>query len=74
MRVNFIHPSSSGDKSQSFRFHIPTNLPAIADLLGYARSVHDRRGRRVRNMALGNVVAKPAFFTRISGIQFQSVP
>jgi len=23
------------------RFQIPTNLPAIADLLGYARSVHE---------------------------------
>ncbi|MFH1934960.1 MAG: hypothetical protein ABIN18_25765 [Pseudomonadota bacterium] len=36
------------------RFHIPTNLPAIADLLGYARSVHDRRGRRVWNMVFDN--------------------
>ena len=44
------------------RFHIPTNLPAIADLLGYARSVHDRRGRRVWNMVFGNYVANPAFF------------
>ncbi len=35
---------------------------AIADLLGYARSVHDRRGRRVWNMVFGNYVAKPAFF------------
>ncbi len=28
----------------------PTNLLAIADLLEYARSVHDRRGRRVLNL------------------------
>ncbi|MFH1931642.1 MAG: hypothetical protein ABIN18_08660, partial [Pseudomonadota bacterium] len=52
------------------RLHIPTNLPAIADLLGYASSVHDRRGRRVWNMVFGNYVAKPAFFTRTSGLQF----
>ena len=51
-------------------FHIPTNLPAIADLLGYGRSVHDRRGRRVWNMVFGNYVAKPAFFMRASGLQF----
>jgi len=36
------------------RFLIPANLPAIADLLGYARSVHDRRGRRVWDMVFGN--------------------
>ena len=35
-----------------------------ADLLGYARSVHDRRGRRVWNMVFGNYVAKPVFFLR----------
>ncbi len=52
------------------RFHIPTNLPAIADLLGYARSLHDRQGRRVWNMVFCNYVAKPAFFTRTSGLQF----
>jgi hypothetical protein len=56
------------------RFHIPTNLPAIADLSGYARSVHDRRGRRVWNMVFGNYVAKPAFFTRTSGLQFCPCP
>ncbi|NQU12933.1 MAG: hypothetical protein HQ561_02245 [Desulfobacteraceae bacterium] len=41
------------------RFHTPTNLPAIADLLGYARSVNDRRGRRVWNTELVSDVAKP---------------
>ena len=44
------------------RFCITTNLPAISDLLGYARSVHDRRGRRVWNMIFGNYEVKPAFF------------
>jgi len=56
------------------RLCIPTNLPAIADLLGYARSVHDRRGRRVWNMVFGNYVAKPTFFKRTSGLQFCPCP
>jgi hypothetical protein len=56
------------------RFHIPTNLPAIADLLGYARSVHDRRGRRVWNMVFGNYVAKPAFFYEDLGSSILSLP
>jgi len=55
------------------RFHILTNLSTIAGLLGYARSVHDRRGRRVWNMVLENDAANPAFLTKISGIQFQSL-
>ena len=56
------------------RFHIPTNLHAIADLLGYARSVHERRGRRVWNIVFGSYVEKPAFFTRTSGLQFSPCP
>ena len=56
------------------RFHIPINLPAIADLVGYGRSVHDRRSRRVWNMVFGNYVAKPASFTRTSGLQFCPCP
>jgi len=59
---------------KTVRFHIPTNLPAIADLLVYTRSVDDRQGRRVWNMVLVSDVAKPAFFARISGIQFQPFP
>jgi hypothetical protein len=43
------------------RFHIPTNLTAIADLLGYARSLNDRRGRRVWNIVFVEYVAKPVF-------------
>jgi len=56
------------------RFHIPTNLPAIADLLGYARSLNDRRGRRVWNMAFGNDVAKATAFTRIWRSNFNLFP
>ena len=51
------------------RFHNTTNLPAIADLMVYARSVNDRRGRQVGNIVFGNYVAKPLFFTRTSGLQ-----
>jgi len=65
--VNVLHGKTD-------RFHIPTNLPAIADLLGYARSVHERRGRRVWNIVFGSYVEKPAFFTRTSGLQFCPCP
>ncbi len=56
------------------RLHIPTNLPAIADLLGYARSVHDRRGRWVWNMVFGNYVTKPAFLRGLRVFNFAPVP
>jgi len=51
-------------------FDIPTNLPAIADFLGYSHSVHDRRVRRVWIMVLGNDVANPAFFRGFRGTNF----
>ncbi|MCG2776837.1 MAG: hypothetical protein L6406_14275 [Desulfobacterales bacterium] len=56
------------------RLHIPTNLPAIADLLEYARSVHARRGRRVWNLVFGNYVAKPAFLRGLRVFNFVLVP
>ena len=55
------------------RLYIPTNLPAIADLLGYACSVHDTRGRRVWNMVFGNYVANPAFFYKDFGSSILSL-
>jgi hypothetical protein len=50
------------------------DLPAHADLLGYARSVHDRRGRRVWNMVFGNYVAKPVFLRGLRVFSFALVP
>jgi hypothetical protein len=56
------------------RLYIRTNLPAIADLLGYARSVHDRRGRRVWNMVFGNYAAIPDFLRGLRVFNFVPVP
>ena len=50
------------------------DLPAHADLLGYARSVYDRRGRRVWNMIFGNYVENQHFLRGLRVFNFVLVP